>query len=687
MKRNIAVIGNSRDDGILLQVCNENLILRDNFTYHLSELPCEHISVRPLIHEMMKATPEKALEGADCILQLGEVGYGLRHITEGKKIITFEEYVAEVKSVTTTQKYYLSCPIGYFSDVMRMLSELHFSGYSFRISSTDPELSKTLAFIDCSNGYTDFELLLKPDTSAANVCKTWDKLLNFARQSVKCSELIRRMRELFHSERWERNILTLPPQQDDNTIAVRLSLSQNIKEISAEQLDFIKWLKSEKVTKLPSVNRTEIEEISSMLRREAKKAENLEAQINTGMVKIQNLGDMIISFIGSRKCNLRCKYCFSEHSHPETNCKLSSTDIIKTCDMLTYGLDNTNVHFDNCLGGEPALEFEDVAMRHENTIAWHKTSGIPASFGILTNGTLMHKDFLEWLRSHVPYVGFSLDGDRDTNNKLRSDSEGRPSYDRTIHGIRMLQRAIWPFETGISSVITKYNLDIKSLRKYIIEKLHINNIVMKPVRACQDSDFALTYKDLTMLTESYGLLLAWMFDEAENKNLTPLFSVLQPLDYLGRFLLRVFRSDRFYVKRCGAGEHIFSVSNSGGIYPCDSFNGVVEIGNLSEGLHNRNNFHVPFVNEENPAFGCSECSCRFLCGGICSYVKHLNKNIHNDVTRMECELARFLITESVIFWHEASKLWPEDILSKVSERINAVGFAPVRHGSLVYAPC
>ena len=355
--------------------------------------------------------------------------------------------------------------------------------------------------------------------------------------------------------------------------------------------------------------------------------------------------------------------------------------------MLTYGRDNLNVHVDNCLGGEPTLEFADVAMRHENAIAWHKTSGIPASFGILTNGTLMNKDFLEWLRSHVPYVGFSLDGDRDTNNKLRSDSEGRPSYDRTLHGIRMLQRANWPVETGISSVITKYNLDIKSLRKFFIEKLHINNIIMKPVRAAQEADFALTYKDLPLLTESYGLLLAWMFDEAENKNLTPLFSALQPLDYLGRFLLRVYRSDRLYVKRCGASEHIFSINNRGEIYPCDSFNGVVEIGNLSEGLHNSNNFHVPFVNEENPVFGCSECSCRFLCGGICSYVKHLNNNIHNEVTRMECELARFLITESVIFWHEAIQRWSEDILSKVSERINAVGFTPVRHGSLVYAPC
>ena len=177
-------------------------------------------------------------------------------------------------------------------------------------------------------------------------------------------------------------------------------------------------------------------------------------------------------------------------------------------------------------------------------------------------------------------------------------------------------------------------------------------------------------------------------EEGKKGNLQPLFTMLQPLDYAGRFFIRTFLADRIVVKRCGAGEHIFSVADDGRVYPCDSFNGVEckEIANLQVGIHNRHGFEVPYVTEDN--FGCRDCWARYLCGGVCQYVQHLNNYMTNEATKIECELAKFLIGYAVEFWKNARETWQEEDLQKVETHIYEIGFEKMKtKDAFIYAPC
>ena len=177
-------------------------------------------------------------------------------------------------------------------------------------------------------------------------------------------------------------------------------------------------------------------------------------------------------------------------------------------------------------------------------------------------------------------------------------------------------------------------------------------------------------------------------EEGKKGNLQPLFTMLQPLDYAGRFFIRTFLADRIVVKRCGAGEHIFSIADDGKVYPCDSFLGVEskEIANLQVGIHNCHGFEVPYVIEEN--FGCSDCWARYLCGGVCQYVQHSNNYMTNEVTKIECELAKFLIGHAVEFWKNARETWQEEDLQKVENHISEIGFEKMKtKDAFIYAPC
>lgn len=316
-------------------------------------------------------------------------------------------------------------------------------------------------------------------------------------------------------------------------------------------------------------------------------------------------------------------------------------------------------------------------------------TGIPASFGLLTNGTLLKEEHLNWLRCRLPYIGFSLDGEEATHNRLRSDSSLEPTYEKTVRGIRLVKASRWPIETGISTVLTKYNLDVTGLEEHFRDELEIHHVVMKPVRAAVTEDYALTYADIPALKKAYEAFFHYLMDAACKDDLDPLFTMLQPLDYAGRFLLRTFWADRLVVKRCGAGEIIFSSDDQGRIYPCDSFNGVEnkELGNLECGMHNRFAFRIPYVTEKPQYYHCNSCWARFLCGGICEYVTHINQYQYNDVLKMECELSQILIELSLSFWMAARCRWSSEILSAVEKYIVNVGYPKLPDEAFVYAPC
>lgn len=685
MKR-IAFIGEPPKNESLQQLVVQKKLLHGPPCYMLTERTGTGLHVRELDPKLRKVSPEEAVEAVDLILICGRIGPKTAELLNGRETVPMEEYI---KQRTHPVQKLPSIPVfvtsSWFPDALDRIREFESAGYRFYLCSNRADWDETLSFTRFRNPDASFVICLVDEGRQNVTCKTLrDNLLQFARKHVPVAEYATQMTCFYQN--WEKNLHLLPGK---NGLTLFLSCSRTVRQLSQSQLKILRALERFSLSELVGIPREELEQFTAMCQWEEWKSRYFAALLQTHTARIENYNDIIISYIGSHRCNMMCKYCFADHTC-EALSTLSSGDAVEVADMLTGGRKNPKIHFDNNLGGEPLLNWQAVKNLHLALVSYHKTRGVEASFGLLTNGTELKTKHLEWLRHHIPYLGFSLDGDRKTHDAIRLDATRKPTYDRTVEGIRLVQKSDWPVECGVSTVISRYNLDISAIQAHIRDKLAVPNIVMKPVRAATGEDFALTYDDLPQLENSYRKFFRYLLDEGKKKNLEPLFTMLQPLDYAGRFLLRVFLADRVIVKRCGSGEHIFSVSDDASVYPCDSFNGIrqFEIANLQEGQHNRAGYHVPFVTEENEAFGCNRCWARYLCGGICQYVQYLNHYEHNDVTWMECGLAKFLIESAILFWQEARQTWDAELLEQVHKRVCTIGFRPMaEQDAFIYAPC
>ena len=581
--------------------------------------------------KLKDADPGQAVGCAEVLLTAGPLNDRIKTLIGDREAVSFEAY-AKCHSVST------DCPAieiavsrEWFSDVLGVMRRLAETGYKIYLEGKQPQLDQILSLTKLRGADAEAKIILsiQDDSDFTSVQLLEKEILDFLRKTVPMQAYFNQFTKNYIN-RWKYNLHVLSDG------SVFLSCSRTVRPLTKTQCQLLEMSDLNQAVMPEDLTREELETLTALCMQEENKSEYFKAIISTGLARIENYDDMIVSFVGSHRCNMKCKYCFSDHTH-EALSAMNEDDMLEITDLLTSGRPNLNLHVDNNLAGEPLEDEKAVKKRHNALIAYHKIRGIVA-----------------------------------------------------VRGIKMVQEADWPVETGVSTVISRYNLDISSLQAHIREDLLVPNIVMKPVRASADSDFALNYGDLEQLQAGYRDFFSFLLNQGRQGDLKPLFTMLQPLDYAGRFLLRVFMADRVIVKRCGSGEHIFSVADNGKIYPCDSFNGIegMEIASLEEGMHNRPGYRVPFVTDEQDKFGCGSCWARYLCGGICQYVQYLNHYEYNDVLKFECGLSRFLIELSILFWEEAHRTWDKGLLVSVEQRMHSIGFRPMRDkDAFVYAPC
>lgn len=160
----------------------------------------------------------------------------------------------------------------------------------------------------------------------------------------------------------------------------------------------------------------------------------------------------------TNSCNFRCRYCFVSKGISNMSFDICK-DAIDKLIMCTKnkGYDNLLISF---AGGEPLLNFDlikEVVMYYKNV------NDINISYRIITNGSLINQDIVDFIKENNIDVTVSLDSIKKFNDKSRSYANGLGTYDDVIKNIKLLNKnGIVPL---INSVITSDNY--KYLTKYI----------------------------------------------------------------------------------------------------------------------------------------------------------------------------------------------------------------------------
>lgn len=157
-----------------------------------------------------------------------------------------------------------------------------------------------------------------------------------------------------------------------------------------------------------------------------------------------------------RRCNLRCVHCYSQSHDREYPGELTTVEGMKLLDDLAdFGA--PVVLFS---GGEPLMRADLFDL-----IERARSRGMRAV--ISTNGTLITPDVAAKLKdAGLSYVGVSLDGLRETNDRFRG---AQGAFERAIAGIRTCVSS--GIKVGLRFTMTKWNFrDIPGILDLIREE-------------------------------------------------------------------------------------------------------------------------------------------------------------------------------------------------------------------------
>ncbi len=141
-------------------------------------------------------------------------------------------------------------------------------------------------------------------------------------------------------------------------------------------------------------------------------------------------------------CNMDCEYCFAGKGEYHGEAGLMSYETgVKAIDWLianSPGRRNLEVDF---FGGEPLLNWEVVKKLVAYARSVEKDAGKNFRFTLTTNGLLVDDDVIGFCDKEMSNVVLSLDGSRETNDRMRRTKDGKGTYDLVIDNIKRFASA------------------------------------------------------------------------------------------------------------------------------------------------------------------------------------------------------------------------------------------------------
>ncbi len=325
-------------------------------------------------------------------------------------------------------------------------------------------------------------------------------------------------------------------------------------------------------------------------------------------------------------CNLDCTYCFfldKEALYPGSKFRMNET-MLEAYIRQTIEAHQEQVVNIAWQGGEPTLMGLDFFRRALALAEKYRRPGMTFLHTMQTNGTLLDDEWAAFFKEHNFLIGISLDGPRELHDVYRVDKGGRPTFDRVMRGIRLLQKDGVEFNvlTTVNRVNGDYPLEVyRFLRDEVgaswmqfipvVERLNAGGITLY-----QEGT---TVSERSVLPEQFGRFLADIFDEWVRRDVGRVF--VQTFEASLRNWLGLPTSGMcVFNETCGTG---LALEHNGDLYACDHFVepnfllGNIESTHMLELIASPQ--QVKFGQDKRDALPryCRECAVRFACHGEC----------------------------------------------------------------------
>src|SRR5476649_33203 len=157
----------------------------------------------------------------------------------------------------------------------------------------------------------------------------------------------------------------------------------------------------------------------------------------------EDTSQLRVTVLTTLQCNFACDYCFQgDHGDYNTHAdKMSLETALRVADWFERELDRVRPEkfVLTFFGGEPLLNLPVMYLLAERAWKAAKTRGLTLYTNIITNGLLLTPAVVDRM---LPFglngVKITLDGDKDTHNRMRPLRGGQGTFDRIVENIRQV---------------------------------------------------------------------------------------------------------------------------------------------------------------------------------------------------------------------------------------------------------
>lgn len=341
-------------------------------------------------------------------------------------------------------------------------------------------------------------------------------------------------------------------------------------------------------------------------------------------------------------CNMCCKYCFAGEGEYSGDRSLMSFEVGKRAlDFLieqSGSRKNLEVDF---FGGEPLLNFDVVKQLVAYARSIEKGKGKNFRFTLTTNGVLLNDEVMEWANKECYNVVLSLDGRKETNDRMRRTRNDKGTYDLILPKFQKMAKERNQQGYYIRGTYTHYNTDFANDILHLAD-LGFEQLAMEPVVTDPKMDYALQESDIPKLKYQYDLLAKEMCKRnREGKGFT-FFHYMIDLEGGPCIYKRI--------SGCGVGTDYMAVTPWGDLYPCHQFVGDEKflLGNVFDGVKNTdivNEFKLCNVYSRE---ACQDCFAKLYCSGGCSANAYHTTGKITGTCDMSCELHRKRVENAIM---------------------------------------
>jgi len=314
---------------------------------------------------------------------------------------------------------------------------------------------------------------------------------------------------------------------------------------------------------------------------------------------------VVLTLFLTHQCNLRCTYCYVHEKRNET----MPEEIGRKAIDLAVPLVKNRLQI-SFFGGEPLIEWDLLKAFHAYGVERTSERGIKTVFALTTNGMLLDKERLEFLRENDVRVGFSIDGNEAAQDATRPKAGGSSSYKRTMERLRLALEHLPDLQT--ISVIDPSN--VQHLADSVQELLDAGckRITLNPNWGGDWEDEAVR----DVWEQQY---------EAISNLYIERFRAKKPvrISFIEDKVITRLKSGYASCDQCDFGRLDFAVSTSGKIYPCErqvGSDGEAEahmvIGDVDKGFDRKAQRKIHHAIKQVPE-ECKRCALADRCANWC----------------------------------------------------------------------